>query len=222
MNGEELARLVEKLRSKRGGWTKKELAEIGVGWPPKKGWRKRIIQTFEREKRSRSNPKPATQNGFIVRKTGSGRIHYWIGGQALCRSIPTGDRYVFVAERPEGPPMCSMCSKLIKTDPENRRESKPVGDRDFYSSWEWKKVRFETIKRWGAKCMCCGSEERIVVDHIKPRRIYPYLELVKDNLQVLCDDCNKGKSWDDETDFRPKDSGEVIELTLVHDADKRL
>jgi 5-methylcytosine-specific restriction endonuclease McrA len=31
------------------------------------------------------------------------------------------------------------------------------------------------------------------VDHIKPRRKYPHLALVFDNLQVLCHDCNHGK-----------------------------
>jgi 5-methylcytosine-specific restriction endonuclease McrA len=53
-----------------------------------------------------------------------------------------------------------------------------------------------------AKCMCCGSTERIVVDHIKPRRKYPQLALDFDNLQVLCVDCNHGKGSDDETDWR--------------------
>jgi 5-methylcytosine-specific restriction endonuclease McrA len=40
------------------------------------------------------------------------------------------------------------------------------------------------------------------VDHIKPRSKYPALELAEDNLQVLCELCNIGKSNTNETDWR--------------------
>ncbi len=29
-------------KTKNGGWTKEQLALIGVNWPPEKGWMKRI------------------------------------------------------------------------------------------------------------------------------------------------------------------------------------
>ena len=82
---------------------------------------------------------------------------------------------------------------------------KPLKARDgFYGSWEWLKVRYVTLKRWGAVCMCCGAREGIVVDHIRPRSRYPGLQLDPENLQVLCGACNRGKSNDDETDWRPR------------------
>jgi hypothetical protein len=34
---------IEAARTKRGGWTKDQLAEWGVPWPPPKGWRKSLI-----------------------------------------------------------------------------------------------------------------------------------------------------------------------------------
>lgn len=84
------------------------------------------------------------------------------------------------------------------------REKMPrVGKKSFYASWAWKKLRFEVLKQYGPKCMCCGSDHRPTVDHIKPRARFPELELDFDNLQVLCNDCNMGKSNDDFTDFRP-------------------
>jgi 5-methylcytosine-specific restriction endonuclease McrA len=52
--------------------------------------------------------------------------------------------------------------------------------------------------------MLCNSWENIVVDHIKPRSRFPELALDPENVQVLCDSCNRGKSCDDYTDFRPK------------------
>ena len=97
---------------------------------------------------------------------------------------------------------------------------------DFYRGWEWKKARFITIKRYGPTCMCCGSTERIVVDHILPRRKRPDLELDLENLQVLCNDCNMGKSWDDTTDFRPDSKeltqSEIEELKILSESVVRI
>ena len=80
--------------------------------------------------------------------------------------------------------------------------SLPLSKKDFYTSWEWAKLRYEVLKRYGAVCMCCRSTENIVVDHIKPRSKYPELELSFDNMQVLCSLCNRGKGAHDETDWR--------------------
>jgi len=93
------------------------------------------------------------------------------------------------------------------------KSCRPKGEKksgDFYSSWAWKKLRFEVLKYYGAKCMLCGSEERICVDHIYPRKKFPHLEMSFDNLQVLCDSCNRGKSNDDYTDFRPKGNTDIF------------
>ena len=84
---------------------------------------------------------------------------------------------------------------------------------EFYSSWEWRTLRMETIKRYGTTCQCCGAAPghtgsggkptKIVVDHIKPISRYWTLRLDPENLQILCDECNQGKGNWDETDFRP-------------------
>lgn len=73
----------------------------------------------------------------------------------------------------------------------------PEDANNFYKSWEWKRVRYQVLLERGKKCEVCGvtnETARLVVDHIKPLRLYPELALVKSNLQVLCDDCNRGKS----------------------------
>lgn len=92
--------------------------------------------------------------------------------------------------------------KPVKRKDKNKSVKK-INDKRFYSSWAWKKLRLKIIKKYGPKCMCCNSIERIVVDHIKPRSKFPELELDESNMQVLCNDCNMGKSNDDFTDFRP-------------------
>jgi 5-methylcytosine-specific restriction endonuclease McrA len=75
----------------------------------------------------------------------------------------------------------------------------------FYKSRAWYMVRYKVLTDNKATCNCCGDSGRSVslhVDHIKPRSKYPELELEQDNLQVLCEACNMGKSNVDETDWR--------------------
>jgi 5-methylcytosine-specific restriction endonuclease McrA len=76
----------------------------------------------------------------------------------------------------------------------------------FYSSTEWLQLRYKVLKIRGNKCEACGRGPAdgtcIHVDHIKPRSIHPELALNASNLQILCKDCNLGKSNIDSTDWR--------------------
>lgn len=69
---------------------------------------------------------------------------------------------------------------------------------DFFNSSAWHRVRFATLRRYGAACMACGRGKKegaiLQVDHIRPRSKFPELALAMDNLQVLCRECNMGKS----------------------------
>tara|TARA_R110002167_G_scaffold20891_2_gene76088 strand:+ start:1440 stop:2018 length:579 start_codon:yes stop_codon:yes gene_type:complete len=78
----------------------------------------------------------------------------------------------------------------------------------FYKSRAWRELRVAILEKYECKCMMCGcspKEHGIVVhvDHIKPRSTHPHLELKEDNLQILCEDCNLGKSNYYITDWRP-------------------
>ena len=78
----------------------------------------------------------------------------------------------------------------------------------FYASRAWKEVRYFVLRRDGATCACCGARASdgvcMWVDHIKPRSVYPELQLDPENMQVLCDDCNQGKSNYYSDDWRVK------------------
>jgi len=96
--------------------------------------------------------------------------------------------------------------KAKKNRRKNRKEIKKARG-GFYMSDEWRKLRYRVIRKYKATCMACGrnyKEHAVVihVDHIKPRSKYPKLELDFNNLQVLCECCNLGKSNTDETDWR--------------------
>lgn len=78
---------------------------------------------------------------------------------------------------------------------------------DFYASEQWRTLRFEALQKYGRQCQCCGRRPPAVVlhvDHIKPRSRYPQLQLQLNNLQILCEDCNLGKSNKSSVDFRKR------------------
>lgn len=100
-----------------------------------------------------------------------------------------------------------ICStgREIKAEIEVARNKKDKSKGSFYLSLKWRKLRYDFIRENGGRCSCCGRTAKdgvtIHVDHIKPRSKYPHLALVKDNLQIFCDDCNIGKSNTDEIDW---------------------
>jgi 5-methylcytosine-specific restriction endonuclease McrA len=98
-----------------------------------------------------------------------------------------------------------------KTDPvvrarvEREKKVSRAIKQEFYASWEWKSLRYKTLLKYGARCMCCGAGKetsQICVDHIIPISKCWSKRLDATNLQVLCGECNRGKSNKDETDFR--------------------
>ena len=94
--------------------------------------------------------------------------------------------------------------KKIKKKVNNKYKSK-VSD-NFYKSREWRSLRIKALVNQGRKCCLCGRTPKdgiiLHVDHIKPRSNYPELELSLSNLQILCEDCNLGKSNHYEEDWR--------------------
>lgn len=90
----------------------------------------------------------------------------------------------------------------------SRKDWIAQGQPKFFDTQVWKRVRYLALAKYGNKCQCCGHGPQtgavLHVDHVKPRSKYPKLALSQDNLQVLCADCNLGKSNVDETDWRSK------------------
>ena len=83
----------------------------------------------------------------------------------------------------------------LKKKLEKANQEKAIASHPLYGSDAWRKLRYETLKKYGFACMACGGKEReLHVDHIKPVSRFPDLALEPSNLQVLCKDCNLGKS----------------------------
>lgn len=162
---------------------------------------------------------------YLVNKKDLGKVaHMWIGVDTVCRTVAHAnlEEEYMRASSPMGRRICGNCMSRAKNPKKwqlegkverpakNRKKAKAKKQRfkdSFYNSDEWRKLRYQVLKENGGNCMACGRSYKsdgvkIHVDHIKPRSTCPHLELEKDNLQVLCDDCNLGKSNLDSTDWR--------------------
>lgn len=92
----------------------------------------------------------------------------------------------------------------------------------FFTSTPWLELRYRVLKAGKGCCECCGSRgdafNPLQVDHIRPRSKYPELALRADNCQVLCRNCNMGKSNKDATDWRYEPSRELQILNTIDPA----
>lgn len=91
----------------------------------------------------------------------------------------------------------------VEVRPRKPKKTRIFDENSFYRTPEWEALRKRVLRKYGVRCMKCkinGIEMH--VDHIKPRSLYPDLELEFENLQVLCKYCNLEKSNKDEIDYR--------------------
>lgn len=106
------------------------------------------------------------------------------------------------------------CHDFLKNGPAKPEKPAPrKWDRTgFYATDEWRALRFKVLAANDGRCELCGADKhdgvKLHVDHIEPRSKRPDLELNINNLQILCEDCNLGKSNRDNTDWRKQDAGD--------------
>lgn len=90
--------------------------------------------------------------------------------------------------------------------PKKKKKLEFVQTDKFLESFEWRRLRYEALKKNDGRCELCGRNKHdgiiLNVDHIKPRKKHPELALDIENLQVLCGPCNHGKGNIDKTDWR--------------------
>lgn len=159
--------------------TRREARVLGIPYPLQAGWRKIHGQREISEKTAK-------------------RL---ISAMELRHAMARAPKDAAIAD--DGVASAVEALKQAKWNP--RAPAEPESDA-FLRSYEWRRVRMQALKLYGARCMACGATPkdgaRVHVDHIKPRRLFPALALDVDNLQVLCDECNHGKGNWDMTDWR--------------------
>lgn len=75
----------------------------------------------------------------------------------------------------------------------------------FYQTAEWITLRDMIREVYEKRCMKCGSQRYLHVDHIRPINKYQQRRFDPTNLQILCTYCNKSKSDTIITDYRTQD-----------------
>lgn len=183
--------------SKGCALTRKEASIIGIKYPPKSGWPKiyanlqiddemlSLLDAIAGAKQSKN------QHELLVSKE-----------RKRLRSLRKAGAISDADEKQ----MLIDFEKSIHGHVKVKAKSLPPVKDGFYASKEWREVRYKALVSCGAQCQCCGSTRKdgakLHVDHIKPRSKFPSLQLDISNLQVLCEDCNLGKSNKDDTDWR--------------------
>ncbi|MBV7316139.1 HNH endonuclease [Shewanella sp. NIFS-20-20] len=84
-------------------------------------------------------------------------------------------------------------------DSEQLNQFAPSTLENFYLSNAWRSLRYQVLSTREPRCALCRQTPEqhgisLHVDHILPRSKYPELALDINNLQILCQDCNLGKS----------------------------
>ena len=94
----------------------------------------------------------------------------------------------------------------IKSPITKKRRKKRRYPNDFYSTEEWKQLRYAALVASDGRCQCCSASAKdgavLRVDHIIPISKAPHLKADPANFQILCNDCNWGKGSWDFTDWR--------------------
>ena len=86
------------------------------------------------------------------------------------------------------------------------KKTKLQSSKDFYSSGAWKELRYLALKNSMGCCQLSGARASdgiiLHVDHIIPRSVDPSKALDLGNLQIMCEDCNFGKSNYDSVNWK--------------------
>ena len=84
----------------------------------------------------------------------------------------------------------------------------------FRDSSQWRALRYDCLTLSEGRCCLCGRTAHdgttLQVDHVVPITVDWSKRMERDNLQVLCKDCNEGKSNRDATDWRAKSSASAV------------
>lgn len=216
-----------RFQTPRGGWTKSQFSALGIPWPPSKGWVSRVVgreisheaaKIFEERRDANYSKrlyKAAGIDDSARRRKAEKKAKKDKANLAKIRRYKEEHGLKDYMK----PSKCKTIVANPKKKITKKTKRKQRKDETFYASKEWRKLRYQAFKIHGRQCQCCGGmppDVQLHVDHIKPRSRYPSLELDIDNLQILCKDCNLGKSNTDTIDYRTKAVPDDIKAGMNH------
>jgi 5-methylcytosine-specific restriction endonuclease McrA len=200
-------------KTKKGGYSKKQI-ELAKSLPDNgiKPMSKLVGRIVEDEWWEKFNRLQTRREALIERKENRrlAQIERSKPINAMSPNIGSWDWKPLPTDVPRLKVVSSKKGKNQGRKQEKRDAIARTPDSEFYISKEWRALRVRVLEKYDCMCMMCGRSPKIHkvvihVDHIKPRSKHPELCLSFDNLQLLCEDCNLGKSNKYETDYRPDD-----------------
>ena len=137
---------IEAGRSERSGWTKATLAEWGIKWPPKRGWRRRLAEQWRAGKEVTTTAGHSQDDGVqeVAKKVGSGKLPYNNPGgiqlldtDAIVVAVAVTDAAKSEVRRRLSTPLWHLPQKFARmTEPSRRRANLPdVPQRDLGAVW---------------------------------------------------------------------------------------
>lgn len=179
-------------------------------YPVKIGVLDRMINRLLTEKGVNHNGIPLPQKVRVLGSTASTKPEAWEWAIEKHRELMNlGIDPIHGAKRTSEPKVVVLKTKREPKLGQRKtvRVTKYIPAEIFYSSREWKEVRYEALKLSDGRCCLCGRSYRengviMHADHIKPRSVYPHLQLEVSNIQILCEPCNIGKSNFCDRDWR--------------------
>lgn len=210
---------LDKYKTYKGGWTRSQFEALGLtvnnGTSPSKGWKKRVIGTEISEENAKIfeakfsakdlRDAPVKHKELIEKKKTKEAARRQKRLEANREKIKAYKAKFGITEELTQTQCAAILSRKSGRKVTKKTKRKQRKEETFYESREWRELRYEALKKYGRQCLCCGGkppEVQLHVDHIKPRSKYPELELDINNLQIMCKDCNLGKSNKDEIDYR--------------------
>lgn len=192
--------MLEKCKTKKGGFSllQVEMAVELVGSP----WTKKLLAT---------ELEPAWWESFKAKK---GLNQVKEPKPKALNAMPSKENWEWKPGKADVPKL-KMSGKSSKTKKGKRKIISRKDNAEFYTSDEWRQLRVRVLEKFACRCMMCGRSPKdhgivVHVDHIKPRSKFPQLSLEISNLQLLCEDCNIGKSNRYQTDWRPVENDNAL------------
>jgi hypothetical protein len=59
---------IDQHKTENGAWTRKQIEALGLTWPPKKGWKKRVVGTELTEKQQAEFEKKQPRSGYTMKQ----------------------------------------------------------------------------------------------------------------------------------------------------------
>ena len=202
-------------RTKKGGYTKGQIELAKTLYPNK--WLKSITG---------ANVSELFWGEFVAKAKKPKKIKTKKKAKIINKMSKGGGDWSWSPEKSDMPPLRIVAgtSKGRKRNKLARAKISRLDSNSFYTSKEWRALRVRVLEKYKCSCMMCVQSPKvhgivIHVDHIKPRSKRPDLSLDFNNLQLLCEACNMGKSNKYSTDYRPDDSGdsELLDIQLFAD-----